>query len=127
MIDLYITAGEIGSEFTKLVLGPNADRAVIGGYPKADELIRFNTERNRNAVFKELGFDTLKPLITYAPAAEESYKKPGGSLSPTVLKELQKLASENSYNILVKLKYPQDSLLNRGIKLIKRIILTKRR
>ena len=110
LIDLHITAGEVGQERTKMLLGPNSNRAVIGGYPKADDLIKLNTKENKIAVFKELGFDINKPLITYAPAGEESYDKPGGSLSNVVMEKLKEISKKHDYNILIKLKYARTSL-----------------
>lgn len=113
LTDLYITAGEAHNEYTKTVLGPLHDRRVIGGYPKADALIRLNTRANKISVFKELGFNLNQPLITYAPAGEESYAKPGGSLKPEVIERLREISYETNYNILVKLKYAQPSLSGR--------------
>lgn len=122
LINLHITAGEVGLERTKLLLGPNSDRAVIAGYPKADDLIRLNTKENKIAVCKELGFDINKPLITYAPAGEESYMKPGGSLSQEAVDKLKEIALEYGYNILIKLKYQESSLVIRVLKKLKRAI-----
>jgi hypothetical protein len=122
MIDLHVTAGEVGQERTQMLLGPLKDRAVIAGYPKADDLLRLNTLDNRRAVCQELGFDEGKPIITYAPAGEESYMKPGGSLSREVIDKLKEIASKNDYNILVKLKYPELSFVIRVLKKLKREI-----
>lgn len=122
MIDLHVTAGEVGQERTQMLLGPLKDRAVIAGYPKADDLIRLNTPDNRRAVCQELGFDENKPIVTYAPSGEESYMKPGGSLSREVIDKLKEIASKNDYNILVKLKYPELSFVIRVLKKLKREI-----
>jgi len=122
LTDLYITAGEAGDEYTRTVLGPLNDRRVIGGYPKADDLIKLNTGENKIAVFRELGFDINKPLITYAPAAGQSYEKPGGSLSDEVMQTLEEIAGKTGYNILAKLKYPKSSPLLRLSNKIKRIV-----
>lgn len=125
LINLYITAGEVGQERTKMLLGPNSDRAVIAGYPKADDLIRLNTKENKIAVCKELEFDTNKPLITYAPAGEESYMKPGGSLSQAAIDKLKEIALKYDYNILVKLKYPESSLVIQVLKKLKKLVLLR--
>lgn len=105
-----------------MLLGPLKDRAVIAGYPKADDLLRLNTFGNRRAVCQELGFDENKPIITYAPSGEESYMKSGGSLSREVIAKLKEIASKNDYDILVKLKYPELSFVTRVLKKLKREI-----
>ena len=122
LIDLHITAGQVGYERTKMLLGPNSDRAVIGGYPKADHLKRDNTPKNRSAVFQELGFDENIPLITYAPAGELSQEKPGGSLSSKVLDTLQALSKSHDYNILIKLKQVQRPLYIRVLTKLRSLI-----
>lgn len=114
-IDLHITAGEMGQKRTEMLLGPLHDRAVMVGYPKSDDLIKKDTIKNKNEVYKMLKFDIKKPLITYAPAGEEKFIKPGGSLSKEVLKELKRLSSEYQYNILVKLKSPDYQIIFRLI------------
>lgn len=121
-IDLHITAGDAGDEKTKAVLGPLSDRTVIAGYPKADDLIRLNTEENKKSVYKELGFDISKPLITYAPAAKESYMKPGGSLSKETIDELKGIALRNDYNILIKLKYPKGTIILQALNKLRRML-----
>jgi len=123
MIDLHITAGDVGQERTQVLLGPLKDRAIIAGYPKADDLLRLNTSKNRRAVCHELGFNEIKPIITYAPAGRESYIKPGGSLSKKVLKELRRLSEETDYNFLVKLKYRKGPMTQRILRKIRRIAL----
>ncbi len=112
-INLHITAGQVGQARTEMLLGPNKNRAHIAGYPKADDFLRLNTKANRQKICQELNFDPSKPIVTYAPAGEESFMKPGGSLSDEVLKKLQQLAAKNEYNILAKLKYPKPSLIKR--------------
>ena len=106
-IDLHIAAGKAGEARTKLVLGPNNNRVVVGVYPKADHFKRFDTQNNKDYVYNELGFTNDKPMITYAPAGEESFMKPGGSYNKAVLDELFRLSEKykNIYHILVKMKY----------------------
>lgn len=122
LINLHVTAGEVGQERTEMLLGPNSDRAVIAGYPKADDLIRLSTKENKIEVFRELGFNIDRPLITYAPAGEESYMKPGGSLSEEVIDKLKEIALKHGCNVLVKLKYPKLSIVSRGLMKLKRMI-----
>ena len=121
-IDLHIVAGKAGAMRTKLVLGPNHNRVVIGGYPKADHFIKYNTEDNRGSVYKELGLEIGKPLITYAPAGEESFMKPGGSLNGKVIKELHRLSVKYKYqyHILIKLKY-ERSIIKKAKSILKNI------
>jgi len=121
-INLNITAGNVGQERTRMLLGPNADRAVIAGYPKADDLLRLNTKENRNQICKELGFDPKKPIITYAPAGKESYVKPGGSLSNEVIKKLEDISAKYDYNVLIKLKFKKENIACRGIKKARSIV-----
>lgn len=122
LIDLHITAGEIGNERTKMLLGPNGNRAIIAGYPKADHLVALNTPENRADVFNELGFDNNKPLITYAPAGRENYEKPGGSFCPEVLEKLTSLSEEYNYNILVKLKCAKRNIAIRVLRKLSRML-----
>jgi len=122
LIDLHITAGEVGQERTEMLLGPYSDRATIAGYPKADDLIRLNTEENKKSVCKELGFDVSKPLITYAPAAKESYMKPGGSLSKETIDKLKEIALRYDYNVLIKLKYPRNAIIWQAVNKLKRLL-----
>ena len=122
LTDLYIVAGEAGSEYTRTVLGPLHDRRVIAGYPKADDFLKLNTAKNKKAVFKQLGFDINKPLVTYAPAGIESYMKPGGSLREEVIEKLKEISQKSDYNILVKLKYPGASFPVRLLVRSKRLI-----
>ena len=104
-INLHITTGNVGNIRTMYVLGPNSNRAIIGGYPKADTLLALEGEETKRKVCEELDLSPALPLICYAPAGERSFMKPGGSLSNIVLMELGKLASFGKYNILVKTKY----------------------
>ena len=104
-IDIHITAGEAGDRRTKLVLGPLANRTFIGGSPKGDHLLQLNTEQNKKAVYEELGLRERLPLVTYAPAGEESYMKPGGSLSDEVIDYLREISRDEKYHILIKMKY----------------------
>ena len=122
-INLHITAGKVGQERTQWLLGPNSDRAVIGGYPKADDLLRLNTPENKRQVYTELELDHDMLLISYAPAGPKSYEKPGGSYSPDVVNELREIAARSGYNVLVKLKYPQFTLMQRILRKIERELL----
>ena len=99
------------------VLGPLASRVVIGGYSKADDLLRLNTRENKHAVCAELGLNDALPIVTYAPANSESFIKPGGSLSKAVLNHLEKLANSNSeFHIVVKTKYNTKGKISSVIK-----------
>jgi CDP-glycerol glycerophosphotransferase (TagB/SpsB family) len=104
-IDLHITTGVAGNKRTMHVLGPNSNRTIIGGYPKADTLMSLGVAKTKLEVCAELQISPELPLICYAPAGKESIMKPGGSLSNRVLKELRMLASAGEYNVLVKTKY----------------------
>ena len=95
-------------------LGPNSNRTWTGGYPKADTIINLNNKENRLDVCSELNFNPDFPIVTYAPAGPNSFEKPGGSLSFSVLNELDKIAKNNDYNILIKLKNPKKSLIKRA-------------
>ena len=106
-----------------MLLGPLKDRAVIAGYPKADDLLRLNTLDNRRAVCQELGFDENRPLVTYAPAGKDSYEKPGGSLNKEVIERLNEISEKLDYNILVKLKYPRAPFLLRLLSRLKGMIV----
>lgn len=111
-IDLHIVPGRAGEVRTKLVLGPNKDRVIIGGYPKADHFKKFNTQMTKDSVYEELGLSPGKPLITYAPAGEESFMKPGGSYNREIINELVRLSEKykSHYHILVKMKYNSSIL-----------------
>lgn len=123
LVDLHITAGEVGDSRTKSVLGPMSDRTAIGGYPKADDFLRLATEENKKAVCKDLGFDPGKPLITYAPVYKVgSYKKPGESISKEVINKLRELASRHDYNILLKFKYPRGIIILHVIHKFRRLL-----
>jgi CDP-glycerol glycerophosphotransferase (TagB/SpsB family) len=123
-IDVFITAGMEGRERTaNLLLGPYPEKAIIGGYPKADSLMRLNNLKNKTDVCHEFGFSSEKPLITYAPAGQYGYEKPGGSLSYSVLKKLSRISNDNDYNILVKLKNRNHSALLFPLKRIKDFLL----
>ena len=78
-IHLHITGGIAGKHRTQYVLGKNKERVVVGGYAKADDLLVFNYNNVKEGVCKELGFNPSKPLVTYAPAGNKKYLKPGGS------------------------------------------------
>jgi hypothetical protein len=119
---LHITAGKVGQERTEMLLGPLKDRAVIGGYPKADDLLRCNTGDNRQQVFKDLGFDPARPLITYASAGRLAYEKPGGSMSEDVINTLEEIARRNGYNILVKKKYPRGIIIKQALNKLRRML-----
>jgi len=121
-IDLHITAGEVGQERTRFLLGPNADRAVMVGYPKADHLLKFNTPENKKSVLDELGFSDDLPLITYAPAGTCSYEKPGGSLCPALIEVFRRIRQNKDYNILLKYKQAKVPILIRGFKKLRRFL-----
>ncbi len=123
-VDLHITAGEMGQKRTQMLLGPNKDRAVEGGYPKADEIINSNNQKNRLLICNEYGLDPNLPIITYASAGEESYEKPGGSLSKKTINELRKLSKNGKYNIIVKLKY-KNYFIRRSLSSLKARIKKK--
>lgn len=122
LIDLHVAAGEAGESRTKQCLGPLADRTVIGGYPKADDFLVANTEENKMALYKEMGFDPGRPLITYAPAAKESSFKPGGSLKKEVISLLKDIAVRNNYNLLFKFKYVRGIIFLHAIHKIRRML-----
>ncbi|RJQ24789.1 hypothetical protein C4565_09265 [Candidatus Parcubacteria bacterium] len=107
-INLHITAGIAGDRRTKLVLGPFEDRTCIGGYPKADHFLQCNNLVNKRDVYQELGFSIDKPLVTYAPAGEKSFMKPGGSLSKETLQHFTALAGNEDFHVLLKFKYKQS-------------------
>lgn len=123
-IDLHITAGDAGFRRTKSQLGPYSERVIIGGYPKAEYLLMYNNDKNKQLVFKELNFDLRLPLITYAPAGPQSDAKPGGSLTEDVLNELYQISQENHYNVLIKYKAKNPPLINRAINKAARVFLT---
>tara|TARA_B100000963_G_scaffold361656_1_gene398489 strand:+ start:7006 stop:7992 length:987 start_codon:yes stop_codon:yes gene_type:complete len=104
-VDLHITAGPMGFERTKKLLGTNSDRAIQGAYPKADYIINGNNNNNRYSICKRYNLDPNLPIITYASAGEESLEKPGGSLSKEIIAELRNIHKLGGYNVVVKLKY----------------------
>ena len=123
LIDLHITTGIIGDEWTKIILGPASYKTVIGGYPKGDLLLNYNNEKSKKEVYAELGFDIKKPLITYASAGKLSFpKKPGGSMSPRVINELKNISDALDINILVKYKYSKYSYIKRGLNIFNRVL-----
>lgn len=125
-IDLHITAGKEGFlRTTTLLLGPNRDRCVIGGYPKTNKLIKENTEHNRKAVCNELDFNPDKKIITYAPAGPFCYEKPGGTLSYKVIRKLKKISKLNDFNVLIKLKNKKHRPLFLPLKKIKSFLKEK--
>jgi len=125
-VDLHITEGEISYEKTKEILGPNKNRAVMCGYPKADTLLKLNTKKNKVLVCKELGFSPDKLIITYAPAGKYSYPfKQGASLSNKVLKKLRRIAIKSDNNFLIKLKCQEPSITSKMINRIKRTFIKK--
>lgn len=122
LIDLHITAGEVGDYRTKLVLGPMEDRTAIGGYPKADDFLTLDNEESKKAVYKELGLEWGKPLITYAPAARESDLKPGGSLSDEAVKKLKDIARRSDINLLFKWKYRKGIIFSHALHRLRRML-----
>jgi CDP-glycerol glycerophosphotransferase (TagB/SpsB family) len=106
--DLHVTEGETSFERTKKIVGPFSDRVVLAGYPKSDTLLEKNTIENKIEVYKELGFDSGKILVTYAPTGRYSYPfKQGASLTPEVIRKLKIIAKKNEYNVLIKLRSPE--------------------
>ena len=105
-VDLHLTAGEMGQTRTEMLLGPLKSRAKIGGYPKATSIIEDARDDKRRTILKFYGLNPSLPVVTYAPAGEESFEKPGGSLSKNVIRELKHLSKNAKCNVVVKLKYP---------------------
>lgn len=122
LINLHVTAGEVGDYRTKITLGPMADRTAIGGYPKADDFLRVNTEENKKSVYKELGLEPGKPLVTYAPAARVSDFKPGGSLSDEAIATLKDIAKRNDLNLLFKFKYQKGIIFVHALHRLRRML-----
>lgn len=119
-IDLHIVAGKAGEKRTKLVLGPYADRTVVGGYPKGDHLLKLSTIDNKNLVYEELGFKKGIPLVSYAPAGPVNFMKPGGSLKSDVIDKLREISRNGKLNILIKGKYNRD-MKSQTIQLLKAV------
>lgn len=105
-VDLHLTAGPMGQRRTQMLLGPMQDRALIGAYPKATSIIEGANSDSRKDILSFYGLDPELPVITYAPAGENSFEKPGGSLSRGVLRELKLFEKKNNFNVVIKLKYP---------------------
>lgn len=121
-VNLHVTEGEVSYEKTKKILGPNGDRAIMVGYPKADTLLELNSKENKFSVCRELEFDPDKLIITYAPAGKYSYPfKQGASLSSKTLKFIYKMAKNNKYNFLIKLKVPEKSFIAKITEKMKKI------
>lgn len=119
-VNLHVTAGPMGLERTKMLLGDNSERAVPGGYPKADDIINGNNNKNRLMICEKYKLDPKLPIITYASAGEESIEKPGGSLDKNIIKELKKIHNHGGYNIVIKLKY-KNYFLRRKLSKFKNI------
>ena|GEM_PF-1361773 len=125
LVDLHITEGEVSNSETKKLLGPYHDRSVMVGYTKSDTLLKLNTQENKMSVYKELGFDPSKPLITYAPAGKYSYpSKQGASLSKETINKIKDIASRNDYNLLIKLKYHRSAIIWQAISKLRRYLPT---
>jgi CDP-glycerol glycerophosphotransferase (TagB/SpsB family) len=121
--DLHVTEGETSFERTRKIVGPFTDRVVLAGYPKSDTLLEKNTAENKNSVYKELGFDYGKILVTYAPTGKYSYPfKQGASLTPEVIRKLKTIAKKNEYNVLIKLR-SSESNISKIIKKIRQTFL----
>ena len=121
--DLHVTEGEISFEKTRKIVGPYSDRVVLAGYPKSDVLLEKNTKENKISVYKELGFDSEKILVTYAPTGKYSYPfKQGASLTPEVIKKLKIIAKKNEYNVLIKLR-SAEHIIPKIVKKIRQIFL----
>jgi len=65
-IQLHITAGKVGQQRTQMLLGPNKDRAVIAGYPKADDLLCANTPQNRRSICKYMDKNQWRKQFVHA-------------------------------------------------------------
>ncbi len=119
-IDLHVTEGLVSLQKTKKILGPNSNRAILVGYPKSDILLELNNSQTKVSVCKELGFDSNKILITYAPTGKYSYPfKQGASLSSEVLHKLKEISNKSNYNILIKLR-SKSSFIDKIINFIKK-------
>jgi hypothetical protein len=125
-IDLHIVTGKAGEKRTKLVLGPLADRTIVGGYPKGDHLLKYNTEKNKNLIYDKLGLQKNIPLVTYAPAGRASLMKPGGSLNKNVILKLKEIAVKEKFHVLIKVKY-DHSIKRRAIDLLKSTYIFQKR
>jgi len=126
--DLHITEGIISTKRSKKLLGVNGNRVSMVGYPKADDFLRYNTVENKISVCEEFGFDINKPIITYAPAGKYKYpEKQGATLSKEVLMHLKNQARKNEgkFNILVKMKNRQTTIISRISNKLKRIFKSK--
>lgn len=118
--DLFITEGEYSYYKTKKCLGPYSNKAVMVGFPRSDDYLRYNTLENKISICKELGLNHKIPLIIYAPAGKYAFPyKQGASLSNEVLNHLKLISKDADFNILVKLKYPRFFRLTRIIPKIK--------
>lgn len=125
-VDLHVTAGQMGQIRTEMLLGPMKSKAKIGGYPKATSIIKGACPSNRQNIFKAFGLNPGLPVITYAPAGNESFEKPGGSLNKNIVSELKNFEKLNDVNVVIKLKYPfflQRTLLSSVRKKFKDIFL----
>ena len=67
-INLHITAGEAGTLRTKFVLGPLANRIVIGGYPKGDDFMKLNNCKNKKKVYATASIESETSQTTASPA-----------------------------------------------------------
>ncbi len=57
-------------------INPNFKQGLLGGYPKIDELLTL--EINKNLMIKDLGLDDTKPIILFAPTWGGKYSKNWG-------------------------------------------------
>jgi hypothetical protein len=127
-IDIHITAGVAGYERTKnLLLGPNSERAVLGAYPKADEILKYDSLKAKLKICKELELKPWKKIVIYAPAGVKSYEKPGGSLSFISILYMYKLSYVNNVNVIVKLKNHKHNLVYIPLRYARNLINTFRR
>ncbi len=111
--DLHITEGEVSYENTISLMGEYKNKVIMVGYPKSDLLIKANTFENKKDIFKSLGFDIAKPLITYAPTGKYRYPyKQGASLSNESIEKFKMVSKKNNYNILVKLR-SKDNIIKK--------------
>lgn len=105
-INLHVTAGKMGYTRTSMLLGSNWNRVASGGYPKADLLLSNAQSESAFTLFDMLKLDRRFPVVTYAPAGALAFDKPGGSMSPLVIRALKALAKSQNLNVVIKMKYP---------------------
>ena len=105
-VNLHLTAGPMGQARTEMLLGPLKSRAMLGAYPKATSILQNSQSAVRSMILRSFGLEPDLPVITYAPAGEESFEKPGGSLNRRILQDLKQFEKNYKCNMVIKLKYP---------------------